>query len=84
MDGVGWLTGLRVTAYLVLGVYMDFWSSHYSFSKVARELGTTRQNVYQRCLRKSIPCDRDPDGKPGVPIEWVEKTLALRKRDSHD
>ncbi len=59
----------------------DFWATHLSFSEVARKLGMTRQNVYQRCLRKSIPCDRDEDGHPGVPMAWVDETLALRGRD---
>lgn len=59
----------------------SFWASHLSFAEVAKKLGCTRQNVYQRCLRKSIPCDRDQDGNPGVPMEWVEKTLELQGRD---
>ena len=59
----------------------DFWSTHLSFAEVARKLGTTRQNIYQRCLRGSIPCDRDQDNMPGVPMEWVEETLKMRSRD---
>lgn len=59
----------------------DFWSSHLSFAEVARKLGTTRQNIYQRCLRGSIPCDRDKDGHPGVPMEWINETLEMRSRD---
>jgi hypothetical protein len=59
----------------------EFWSTHLSFAEVARKLGSTRQNIYQRCLRKSIPCDRDENGHPGVPASWVEETVALRDRD---
>lgn len=58
-----------------------FWDDHLSFSEVARKIGTTRQNVYQRCLKGSIPCERDESGKPGVPMEWVEATLKMRSRD---
>ena len=62
----------------------EFWSTHLPFAEVARKLGTTRQNIYQRCLRKSIPCDRDEKGKPGVPLYWVKDTLAMRARDKEE
>jgi hypothetical protein len=57
-----------------------FWEGHYSYAEVARRIGTTRQNVYQRCLRGSIPSAHDADGNPGVPVEWVKETLELRNR----
>lgn len=58
-----------------------FWSSHMSYAEVARKLGTSRQNIYQRGLRGSIPVDRDQDGTPGIPTEWVLETLEMRGRD---
>ena len=62
----------------------SFWSTHYTFAETGVKIGTTRQNVYQRCLRGSIPCDRDEDGHPGVPIVWVDHTLTLRARDKEE
>jgi hypothetical protein len=58
-----------------------FWDDHLTFSEVARRIGTTRQNIYQRCLKGSIPCDRSDDNRPGVPLAWVEETIRLRARD---
>lgn len=58
-----------------------FWSTHLTYAESGRRLGTTRQNVYQCCKRGSIPCDRSPDNEPGVPLSWVEETLAMRARD---
>ena len=56
----------------------DFWATHLSYSEVAKKLGTSRQNVFQRCKRGSIPCDRDRDGNPGIPMEEVEKLLEAK------
>ena len=59
-----------------------FWASHMSYAEAARFLCCSRQNVYQECKRGKIPLDRDTDGKPGVPSEWVMKTVEMRNRDS--
>lgn len=57
-----------------------FWATHMTYAEVARKLGTSRQNIYQRGLRGSIPVDHDTEDKPGVPLEWVLETLRLRER----
>lgn len=58
-----------------------FWDLHLSLSEVARQLKVSRQNIHQRCLRKTIPCVRE-EGKVGIPKEWLEETLRLRARGS--
>jgi hypothetical protein len=62
---------------------MSFWEQHFSFAEVARKLGCSRQNIHQECKRKKIPFDRDDSGKPGIPKDWVYKTLELRGRDAN-
>lgn len=54
-----------------------FWASHYSYAEVAKKLGCTRQNVYQRCLRGSLPLDRDQDGNPGVPMDYIDSIVNI-------
>ena len=56
----------------------DFWDTHLSYSEVAKKLGTSRQNVSQRCKRGSIPCDRDQDGNPGIPLEEVKRLMETK------
>lgn len=52
-----------------------FWATHYSYAEAARKLGTSRQNVYQRCLRGSLPVDRYQDGNPGVPMDYIDSRV---------
>lgn len=59
----------------------DFWVNHYTYAEAARKLGCTRQNVYQQALKGRIPLDRDKDGHPGIPIDYVDEVLALREKD---
>ncbi len=55
----------------------SFWASHYSYAEAAKKLGCTRQNVYQRCLRGSLPLDRDQDGNPGVPMDYIDRLIVI-------
>lgn len=58
-----------------------FWSTHLTVAEAARKLGFSRQNLHQRCLKGSFPCDRDSDGRIGVLMSKVEETLRMRDRD---
>ena len=62
----------------------EFWNTHLTYAEAARQLGSTRQNIYQCCLRGSIPMDRDEDGHPGIPISYVNQTIKLRNRDKFE
>ena len=61
-----------------------FWSTHLSYAEAAKRLGCSRQNIFQQGLKGRIPVDRDQDGKPGIPMDWVNETLAMRGRDKHE
>ncbi|HUX46734.1 MAG TPA: hypothetical protein VMV58_01850 [Desulfosporosinus sp.] len=61
----------------------EFWASHMSFAEVGKKLGCSRQNISQEAKRGKIPVDRDADGRPGVPMVWVDETLRMRKRDKN-
>lgn len=58
----------------------SFWDKNYTMAEAARKLGTSRQNIQQRVRRGSLRCAVDDDGSIGIPIEYVEETLRLRKR----
>ena len=57
-----------------------FWATHLSYVEAAKKLGCTKQNVFQQA-KKFGKIERDADGKPGVPMEWVNKKLEMRGRD---
>ena len=56
----------------------EFWKLHFTCAEVGRKLGCSRQNVWQRVKKGSIPSDVSPSGECGVPVGWVEEVLRSR------